>query len=237
MLQRVLEPELMDTPDEAQAYDASDKPTVHRQFVDDLLAAGLFDGWSEEDFEERDPLRVLDLGTGPARIPIELCRRTQNVRVMAMDGSVSMLQLARMNTELSSMTHQVQLDQTDANQMHYSDEMFDAVISNSLLHHVPDPSRVLSEIVRVLQPGGLIFIRDLLRPETEAEVARLVELHASSESDSEQQSQELYRTLFEASLRAALSFEEIRSAIAALGVPPETVQATSDRHWTWVVRK
>src|SRR5258707_15821924 len=90
MTARVLEPEVMDTPEEAQAYDAMDHSEVNRRFVDDLLAAyagrGLAPGgeW-------------LDLGTGTALIPIELCRRVPGVRVRALDLSAAMLDVARTN--------------------------------------------------------------------------------------------------------------------------------------------
>ena len=63
MLPRVLETEAMDTPAEAADYDAMDHREVNRAFVIDFLAAG------------PPPGEILDLGTGTAQIPIELCRR------------------------------------------------------------------------------------------------------------------------------------------------------------------
>ena len=67
MLERVLEPEVMDTPEEAVDYDSMDHGTVNRVFVDDFLAA--------EPAARSATLRVIDIGTGTAQIPIELCRR------------------------------------------------------------------------------------------------------------------------------------------------------------------
>jgi hypothetical protein len=43
--------------------------------------------------------------------------------------------------------------------------------------------------------------------------------------------------MFEDSLRAALSLDEIRQLVEQLGFAPDCVQATSDRHWTWAARK
>ncbi|MEZ6069552.1 MAG: hypothetical protein R3C10_04605 [Pirellulales bacterium] len=65
-LDRVLEPEVMDTAAEALAYDRMDHTAVNMAFVDDLIAAA---------GEANDLTNVLDLGTGTALIPIELCRR------------------------------------------------------------------------------------------------------------------------------------------------------------------
>ena len=39
------------------------------------------------------------------------------------------------------------------------------------------------------------------------------------------------------SLRAALTLDEVQQMVAAVGFEAESVQATSDRHWTWVGRK
>ncbi|MCA9201957.1 MAG: SAM-dependent methyltransferase, partial [Planctomycetales bacterium] len=64
-LARQLEPEVMDTPEEAREYDEMDHSSVNQAFVADMLSS---------DFVVGD---VLDLGTGTARIPIELCRRCE----------------------------------------------------------------------------------------------------------------------------------------------------------------
>ena len=71
----------------------------------------------------------------------------------------------------------------------------------------------------------MIFFRDLMRPESDDHVRRLVYLHVGGENEHQQQ-------MFEDSLRAALSLEEIQGLVEDLGCDPQTVEATSDRHWT-----
>lgn len=223
-IERVLEVEVMDTPEEALDYNRMDHSEVNRLFAEDLRAAG---------FEGGD---VLDVGTGTALIPIEICRQAgarpfpQRLRIMAIDLAVEMLNLARYNLEIHGVRDQVQLSQVDAKQMPFATAMFDVVISNSIVHHIPEPARVISECVRVLRPGGLMFIRDLMRPESEAEVQQFVQLYTGQENAHAQQ-------MFGDSLRAALTLEEIRGLVAQAGAPPASVQATSDRHWTWSWRK
>ncbi len=218
MLERVLEPELMDDPDEAESYDAMDHAEVNRRFVEALLAAG--------------PLGddVLDLGTGTAQIPIELCSQQATCRVMASDAATCMLDVARYNLAVSGNEHRIQLHHGDSKQLGFDDSMFDAVISNSLIHHVAEPRCVLSEMLRVCKPAGRIFVRDLCRPESSEHVEQLVRLYAAQESPYNQQ-------LFRQSLCAALTREEIRALVAEQGFAPETVQMTSDRHWTWSATK
>ncbi len=221
---RVLEVEVMDTPEEALDYNRMDHSEVNRLFAADLRAAG---------FQGGD---VLDVGTGTALIPIEICRQaaaepmSHPLRVMAIDLAVEMLNLARYNLEIHGVREQVQLSQIDAKQMPFSSDMFDAVISNSIIHHIPEPARVVAECVRVLRPGGLMFIRDLMRPESEAQVEEFVQLYTGQENAHAQQ-------MFGDSLRAALTLAEIRELAVAAGAPADSVQATSDRHWTWSWQK
>lgn len=215
---RVLEPEIMDSWDEAREYDAMDHSEVNRRFVQDLLAAGPCTG------------DILDLGTGTALIPIELCRHAHDCRVMAADAAVSMLDLARYNVEVSGMQRRVQLAQLDAKRLPQPDGTFDLVMSNSIIHHLPEPQVCLAEAVRVTRPTGRLFFRDLMRPDSLETLEQLVETYAGSATPRQ-------RTLFTESLHAALTLEEIRDLVAALGFPRESVQATSDRHWTWAANR
>lgn len=217
-LSRVLEPEVMDSEPEAVAYDSMDHSVVNGAFVQDLLAAGFAGG------------DCLDLGTGTAQIPIELCRQSAEGRILALDAAVAMLDLARLNLELAGCTDRVELRHLDAKQLPFPDRSFGTVMSNSIVHHIPEPRAVLAEAVRVAAPEGLLFFRDLLRPDSKEQVQQLVEQYAG-EADERQ------RALFEASLHAALDLAEIRQLVEELGFPPESVQATSDRHWTWSARK
>jgi ubiquinone/menaquinone biosynthesis C-methylase UbiE len=218
-LTRVLEPELMDTPQEARDYDSMDHAAVNRLFVSDLLAF-------LATLPEQERHDMLDLGTGTAQIPIEFCRQSPQGRILAIDAAIEMLELARYNLELASVTTRVQLAHVDAKLLPYPDAMFDIVMSNSIVHHIPEPATALAEAVRVLKPGGAIFFRDLMRPESDAEVQRLVELYAG-------ECNEHQRAMFDASLRAALTLDEVQALIAPLGFSAESVTATSDRHWTW----
>ena len=217
-LERVLEPEVMDSPQEAEDYNAMDHSQVNRVFVGDLVN---FAGSREKRLGD-----VLDLGTGTALIPIELCLQEPDCRVMAIDMSVNMLELARYNIEAEGLIERIELALVDAKQMAFPDGMFSTVISNSIIHHIPEPACCISEMVRVTASGGILYVRDLLRPDSDEQVDRLVETYAGQENDHSRQ-------MFDDSLRAALSIDEIRELVVQNGFPAEDVQPTTDRHWTW----
>lgn len=218
MIDRELEPELMDDPDEAQAYDDMDHNAVNELFVQDMLAVG----------EIGD--EVLDLGTGTARIPIELCRQHDTCRILASDAAVHMLEVAKINIAIEGFEHRIQLHHGDSKKLQVEDEIFDCVMSNSLLHHLPKPGLAMQEMVRVVREGGRIFVRDLLRPENDSQVEELVQQYASEENDECQQ-------LFRQSLKAALTIPEFESLTEGLSLTSSKVYASSDRHVTWVCQK
>jgi ubiquinone/menaquinone biosynthesis C-methylase UbiE len=210
----------MDTPEEARDYDGMDHSEVNRLFVADLLSFVAGQGIS-------DLGDTLDVGTGTALIPIELCRTHPACRVMAIDMAVHMLDLARYNIEAAGLTERISLAQVDAKAMPFRDGMFAAVVSNSIVHHIPEPWACLKEMVRVTHPdNGLIFVRDLLRPADDDMVNELVQTYAGNENAHSRQ-------MFDDSLRAALSLDEIRELVSQLGFDENHVKATSDRHWTW----
>jgi ubiquinone/menaquinone biosynthesis C-methylase UbiE len=218
MLPRILEPEVMDSPEEAHDYDAMDHQEVNRTFVADFLKV-----WDGEN-------PVLDLGTGTAQIPIELCLQDNRARVFAVDLAEHMLALGRENVSRANLEVRITLEKCDAKSLSSADGQFAAVVSNSIVHHIPDPRRVLKEMVRVLRPGGVIFVRDLLRPADQETLQHLVDTYADGANDHQRQ-------MFADSLHAALTVDEVRELVTPLGFAASNVVQTTDRHWTWSDRK
>ena len=228
MLPRTLEPEVMDSPQEAVDYDAMDHSGVNRVFVDDFLAVA---------DTNRVPFSILDAGTGTARIPIELCTRFQlsqpfPLQIVATDLAGEMLKLAEHNVATAGFSEVITLKRADCKSLPDASASFDAVISNSIVHHIPQPRDVFTELWRVLKPGGLFFIRDLLRPPDGFTLDHLVTTYAGNENAHSQK-------MFRESLHAALTIEELRTLLTEVGIPTDTgaVTRTTDRHWTLSVIK
>lgn len=212
-MQRVLEPEVMDTWEEAVEYDSMDFTEVNAAFAKSAIELGPMSG------------KILDAGTGTARIPIALCQLRPAWELTCIDLSENMLKIALENVEKAEARSQIKLELIDAKAMSYPDSYFDMVISNSIIHHLPDPLPFLREVKRVLKPNGAVFLRDLLRPEEEAMRDHLVEMYAADCNSHQKQ-------LFSDSLQAAFTLAEVEMMVETAGLEGLRIYESSDRHWT-----
>ncbi|AFZ09970.1 Methyltransferase type 11 [Oscillatoria nigro-viridis PCC 7112] len=212
-MQRVLEPEVMDSLEEAIEYDSMDFTEVNAAFAQSAAALGPVFG------------NVLDAGTGTARIPIVLCELRPEWKLTCIDLSPNMLKVGAQNVEKAGARSQINLELIDAKAMPYPDSYFDMVISNSIIHHLPDPLPFLQEVKRVLKPQGAIFLRDLLRPEKTEIRDNLVNLYAGDCNPHQKQ-------LFSDSLQAAFTLDEVEEMIQNAGLDGLRIYESSDRHWT-----
>jgi ubiquinone/menaquinone biosynthesis C-methylase UbiE len=196
-----------------------DHSQVNQVFVNDLLTF-LPSSIRETAFS------VLDVGAGTAQIPIALCQKHTHAQIVAIDMAQHMLTVGQANVERAGFKNRIRLQLCDAKQMPFADASFDCVMSNSIVHHIPDPASVFAEMARVVKPGGVLFVRDLLRPIDEATLRGFVAKYAGDANAHQQQ-------MFGDSLHAALTLEEVRAMVTWLGFEAASVQQTTDRHWTW----
>ncbi|MFB2934384.1 class I SAM-dependent methyltransferase [Aerosakkonemataceae cyanobacterium BLCC-F154] len=212
-MQRVLEPEVMDSWEEAVAYDAMDFTEVNTAFAQRAIALA------------PTLAKVLDAGTGTARIPLLLSQQRPQWQITGIDLGENMLKIGAENIKKAGLQQQITLELVDAKQLPYPNEHFDLVISNSLIHHLPDPLPFLREVNRVLKPKGALLIRDLIRPVNQETLQSLVE-SIGTEYDRHQ------KQLFADSLHAAFTLQEIDRLIFQAGLSDVKIYQSSDRHWT-----
>jgi ubiquinone/menaquinone biosynthesis C-methylase UbiE len=212
-MDRILEPEIMDMWLEATAYDAMDLAVVNSAFAADAIAL--------------DPhaVKILDVGTGTARIPILMCQQQPQYLITAVDLAQSILIVGQRNIEEAGLIQRIRLERIDAKRMPYPDLEFDTIVSNSLVHHLPDPLSFFQQIKRLIKPHGAILIRDLIRPEQDSRVDELVSKIGGDYDDRQQQ-------LFRDSLKAALTLPEVQDLIDRVGLPQVKLSQSSDLHWT-----
>ncbi|MDY6785932.1 MAG: class I SAM-dependent methyltransferase [Cyanobacteriota bacterium] len=213
-MQRILEPEVMDTPQEAREYDEMDFLAVNSDFAARAIAT----------FPSTTAYG-LDAGTGTARIPILICQERPHWQIVGIDLARSMLDRGRQNIAAAGLERRITLECVDSKQMPYADASFDFVLSNSLVHHLPDPLPFFQEIARVLKPPGAILIRDLLRPPSAENVEEIVEAVGPQYSPHQTQ-------LFRDSLRAAFTLSEVEQLFERSRIEGVRIYQSSDRHWT-----
>ena len=157
---------------------------------------------------------ALDIGAGPGQIVRKLALRLPGWLLVGVDRSPNMIRealrgrgrAARTPLEPSDMAAaRVEFLVADANRLPFPNASFDLVLCNSVLHHLEDPAKLLSEIARVAHPNGAILVRDLCRPSRIA-----YPFHARWYG--RYYSGTMYR-LYCDSLRAAYTFDELSSML------------------------
>jgi len=214
-VKRIPEPELMDAQEQARAYAEADFSEPNELFVEQFrrLCPDRSAGW-----------RILDLGCGPADIPLRLAERYGNARILALDGAQAMLDFGR--RALARKPHlvaRIELRCERLPSQALQGETFDAVVSNSLLHHLHRPQVLWETVCSCARPGGAVLIMDLMRPALPQEVDRLVADYAAD-------SPEVLQRDFRNSLLAAFSLHEVRQQLRGAGLEPLDVATVSDRH-------
>lgn len=108
--------------------------------------------------------RVLDVGCGTGTLGLRLAETAPRVQVAAVDRDPEMLARARRKRRDAGTGLALHL--ASCTDLPYPDRQFDRVLSSLLLHHLrpPEKHRTISEMRRVLRPGGRLVIADWGRP-------------------------------------------------------------------------
>ena len=113
--------------------------------------------------------RLLDVGSGPGYLPLEIARGAPALEVVGIDLSPKMVEIARGNGAGESLPN-LSFEVADANHLPYEDSCFDLVISTGALHHWHHMRAVFLEINRVLKVGGAAWVYDLRRDASGSEI-------------------------------------------------------------------
>ncbi|HEU5092604.1 MAG TPA: class I SAM-dependent methyltransferase [Nitrospira sp.] len=213
MMDRVLEPELMDDPMQAEAYARADFVEENQGFVDRF----------KEYFPEFSQGKVLDLGCGPADIPIRFAKLYPACQVIGIDASAPMIQLGEQAVKQAGLTDRITLRCERFEELAGA-RIVDAVISNSLLHHLPNPLQFWQKLRQLVKPGAPVLVMDLLRPESSEAAQAIVDQYAANEPD-------ILRRDFYNSLLAAFTEDEIGSQLARMNLTRLLIDIPDDRHW------
>lgn len=118
--------------------------------------AGVIDALAERTGADATTV-VVDVGTGTGFIAAGLAPRVASL--IAVDNSAAMLAVARKNLDALKVTN-VTLREGELDALPLADGSADIAVANMVLHHAPDPALMLSEMGRVVRPGGMVAITD-----------------------------------------------------------------------------
>jgi len=214
LMNRTPEPELMEGQEQALAYAAADFSAGDQAVVDRLVQ--LFPSGLGE--------AVVDLGCGPGNISFRLADRFPAAQVLGLDGAAAMLAPA-----LQELSHRPDLQpRLRFEQRCLPDAAlpagFTAVVSNSLLHHLHNPSVLWRAVRQLSAPGACIYIKDLRRPESPDAVLALQQRYLAD-------APLVLQHDYIASLHAAFTPEEVQLQLESAALADQLqVAAVEDRY-------
>ena len=204
----------MDDQEQAAAYAAADWSESH----------GKIPGYFRERFPDFSVGGVIDLGCGTADVTIRFVKAFPRVTVLGVDGSDAMLAFGRRSVRDAGLDSRITLERRYLPDPSIETRTFDAVLSNSLLHHFADPVTFWRTAAQCAKPGAPVMIVDLVRPSDHQTAVRLVEEHAKG-------SPPVLERDFIASLHAAYSVVEVQEQFISAGLPAFKVDRVDVLHF------
>lgn len=210
-MKRKLEPELMEAEAQVKAYAEADFSQPNNLFLNT--------------FSENFTLNkntVLDLGCGSGDLSLRFAKAYPKCSIHAIDGSATMLKYAKNDIRNQALNnvffYNAYLPTNPLPLLSY-----DVIMSNSLLHHLPEPTILWETLKLYAKKQTAVFIMDLKRPATSQQAQELVKTYAASEP-------EILQHDFYHSLLAAFEIEEVQAQLTAADLKL-TCKSISDRHF------
>jgi 2-polyprenyl-3-methyl-5-hydroxy-6-metoxy-1,4-benzoquinol methylase len=219
MLERILEQEVMDTEEDASQYNSIPNDEVNRTYVEEVLA-----------LVPKSAKSLIDLGSGPAHIPILFAQKRPHLDITAIELANSMIAIANININSANLAEKIKVERQDVKKTTFKQHTYDVVISNSIVHHIHQPVKLFIEARRLSAVESIIYFKDLLRPKSLSELEMIVEKYSGDVNDYQ-------RELFYNSLHAALTLDEVKDCAVTAGYENFKITQTSDRHWVLVNHK
>jgi len=120
---------------------------------------------------------IIDVGTGPGRLPIEIAKQVENAKVFGIDLSQDMIKIAKRNADREGVGDRVEFRVGSAYNTGFENNSIDLVVSTGTMHHLSKPLVAFNEIYRILKRGGEAWLfdgrKDVTRAEFEETVRRL----------------------------------------------------------------
>lgn len=125
------------------------------------------------------PAAILDVGCGTGRLLRQAEQRFPNARLIGVDAATEMVKKAQASVPDGS---DVRFEEAVAENLPFPDAQFDLVFSTLTFHHWQDQAIGISEVARVLTPGGRWLVADVMPTGAVGAVLRLFRMHQFPEA-------------------------------------------------------
>ncbi|MFN0083709.1 MAG: bifunctional demethylmenaquinone methyltransferase/2-methoxy-6-polyprenyl-1,4-benzoquinol methylase UbiE [Ferruginibacter sp.] len=150
-----------------QVADMFDSIAHRYDFLNRFLSAGIDVRWRKKAIgylKELHPKTVLDVATGTADVALMTEKILKPAAITGIDISDGMLEIGRRKIKEKGLDAVIQLYNGDSADIKYSDNSFDAVTVAFGVRNFQQLEKGLSEILRVLRPGGKLVVLEFSRP-------------------------------------------------------------------------
>ncbi|MEO5783214.1 MAG: bifunctional demethylmenaquinone methyltransferase/2-methoxy-6-polyprenyl-1,4-benzoquinol methylase UbiE, partial [Ginsengibacter sp.] len=144
-----------------------DKIAFRYDFLNHFLSAGIDVGWRKKAIKQLrslDPKLVLDVATGTGDMAILANKLLTAQKIVGIDISEGMLEIGKKKIEKLGLQQKIELLKGDSETILFDDNSFDAVTVAFGVRNFQDLELGLSEIKRVLKPGGKLVVLECTKP-------------------------------------------------------------------------
>ena len=136
-------------------------------FLNRFLSAGIDVSWRKKALAKLAPLHpklMLDVATGTGDVAIMAAKQLQPEKIIGIDISEGMLQGGRVKVKAKGLETVIELKSGDSETINFPDNTFDAVTVAFGVRNFENLEKGISEIYRVLKPGGRLVVLEFSKP-------------------------------------------------------------------------
>jgi len=134
-----------------------------------VLSLGIDKRWRKTAIQHvaaKHPKRILDMATGTADLAIQAAKAIPEAQVIGVDISSKMIELGKVKLQKQDLTERIKLQVGDSENMNLESDSFDVAMASFGVRNFEDLEKGLSEMHRVIKPGGSILVLEFSNPRT-----------------------------------------------------------------------